>query len=56
VVEMAAGMEEHERHGREVVGYHRLRWLGYLLLALAFLTVVLFTLVLFSVLVSGCKP
>ncbi len=31
---MLSGQEEHRSHGRDVVGYHRLRRLGYLLLAL----------------------
>ena len=34
---MALGKEEHRGHGREVVASHRLRRLGYLLLALALL-------------------
>jgi hypothetical protein len=32
---MALGEREHRGHGREVVVYHRLRRLGYLMLALA---------------------
>jgi len=35
VEEMAAGEEEHLRHGREVMGAHKLRRLAYLLLAMA---------------------
>ncbi len=35
---MALGEEEHRGHGRQVVGYHRLQRLGYLMLALAVLT------------------
>ena len=35
VGEMAAGEEEHERHGREVMGVRRRERLAYLLLALA---------------------
>jgi len=34
---MALGEEEHRGHGREVVSYHRLRRVGYLMLALALL-------------------
>jgi hypothetical protein len=35
--EMALGEEEHRGHGRDVVAFHRLRRLGYLMLALALL-------------------
>lgn len=35
--EMALGQKQHRGHGRDVVAYHRLRRLGYLLLALALL-------------------
>ena len=35
VGEMAVGEEEHERHGREVMGVRRRERLAYLLLALA---------------------
>lgn len=35
VEEMTVGEEEHVRHGRQVVSYHRWRRLAYLLLSLA---------------------
>ncbi len=35
VEEMTAGAEEHSRHGRQVVSYHRWQRLAYLLLSLA---------------------
>jgi CRISPR/Cas system-associated exonuclease Cas4 (RecB family) len=35
--QMALGEEKHRGHGREVVAYHRLRRLAYLMLALALL-------------------
>jgi hypothetical protein len=35
VEEMTAGAEEHDSHGRQVVGYHRWQRLAYLLLSLA---------------------
>ncbi len=37
---MALGEEDHRGHGREVVTYHRLRRLGYLMLVLAVLLAV----------------
>ena len=40
VKELRAGRAAHRRHGRQVVGYHRLRGLGYSLLLAALLLVV----------------
>jgi hypothetical protein len=39
--EMALGEEEHRGHGRDVVAYHRLRRVGYLMLALALMLALL---------------